>query len=216
MVVAIDGPSGVGKSTLARRLAERLGWTYLDTGAMYRAVTVAWLRDGAVEARLRDTEWLRSLRLDIDHDRVLLDGEDVGTAIRDLETTRRVSQVAAEPAVRRRLTELQRRIGALRPCVLEGRDIGTVVFPDAFFKVFLTASDQVRAHRRWLQMGGPNSGMAEQDVLADQQARDRKDSERSTAPLKRAEDAMTVETDRLDENQALDLLYRETVRRLEA
>ncbi len=213
-VIAIDGPSGVGKSSVARKLAGKLGWTYLDTGAMYRAATLAWLQAGRNASCLTDQVWLQALDLAVDGPSITLYGEDVAEAIRSPEVTRSVSQVSAAPLVRRRLTEMQRRLGARAPSVLEGRDIGTVVFPDAFFKVFLTASDEVRAKRRWLQIGGERSGRTLAQVLAEQQIRDKKDSQRAVAPLRRAEDAFQLETDRLTEDRVVASLRKEVERRL--
>ncbi len=213
-VIAIDGPSGVGKSSVSRALATRLGWTYLDTGAMYRTVTLAWLEAGADARLLADAAWIAALELDFEETRILLGGREVGEAIRGTAVTAAVSQVAASPLVRAHLTHMQRAIATRRPCILDGRDIGTVVFPQAFFKVFLTASPEVRAHRRWLQLGGEQAGQTLAEVLSDQIARDAADSSRSTAPLRQAEDAFLVDSDRYDERQVVDLLEAEARRRL--
>lgn len=213
-VIAIDGPSGVGKSSVSRALAARLGWTYLDTGAMYRTVTLAWLEAGAEPALLDDAAWLGTLELDFQETRILLGGREVGEAIRSATVTGAVSRVAASPTVREHLTRMQRAVATRRPCILDGRDIGTVVFPQSFFKVFLTASPEVRAHRRWLQLGGEQANQALAEVLADQIARDAADSSRSTAPLRQAEDAFLVDTDRHSQNEVVDLLEAEARRRL--
>jgi len=213
-VIAIDGPSGVGKSSVSKFLAKALGWTYLDTGAMYRAVTLAWLRHGQTDALLTNDTWLQGLDLDFAEGKMLLQGARVGTAIRSPEVTRLVSKVAAVPNVRETLTRLQRQIASRKPCVLDGRDIGTVVFPDAFLKVFLTAAPKVRAQRRWLQLGGHESNMSLEEVLADQLERDRQDSERETAPLVKAEDAWVVETDTLAQDQVVKHILSEAKRRL--
>ena len=213
-VVAVDGPSGVGKSTVSKQLAGLLNWTYLDTGAMYRTVTLAWLRDGAKGEGYRDPEWLAGLDMDFQGERIILSGADVATEIRSQAVTDNASTVSAEPAVRKRLTRMQREIGSRRPCILDGRDIGTVVFPDSFFKVFLTASSQVRARRRWLELGGKGSGLTLEKVQADLDERDRKDSTRDLAPLKAAEDAFLLDTENLTEQQVVDILYREARERL--
>jgi CMP/dCMP kinase len=187
MVVAIDGPAGAGKSTVARAVAERLGFTYLDTGAMYRAVALA--ADGheddvAAVAEAADISL---------GDRVLLDGRDVTDAIRTPDVTERSSRVSAMPAVRAALVRKQRALLAEGDWVAEGRDIGTVVCPDAQVKVFLTASPEVRARRRAAQIGEDY-----ETVLADQAVRDRRDSERDHSPLVPAPDAVPVDTSDLD------------------
>ncbi len=213
-VIAIDGPSGVGKSSVARELAKRLDWTYLDTGAMYRVVTLAWLRAGRPD-RLEDPSWLRALQVDFKEEAVLLGGEDVRHHIRSQEVTAHASLVSAMGAVRELLTTIQRRIGTRRPCVLEGRDIGTVVFPDAFFKIFLSAKPEVRARRRWVQQGGARSGRNLEDILRDQKERDHQDSGRDLAPLTRAGDAFVLDTSPHSQEQVVEILYREARHRLE-
>jgi cytidylate kinase len=187
MVVAIDGPAGAGKSTVARAVAERLGFTYLDTGAMYRAVALA--ADGHEDDVAAVAE-----AVDISvGDRVALDGRDVTDAIRTPEVTERSSRISAMPAVRAALVRKQRALLAEGDWVAEGRDIGTVVCPDAQVKVFLTASPEVRARRRAAQIGEDY-----ETVLADQAVRDRRDSERDHSPLVPAPDAVPVDTSDLD------------------
>lgn len=215
-VIAIDGPSGVGKSTVSKGLAKCLGWTYLDTGAMYRTVTQAWLSQGAEPDLFRKEEWLKTLDPDFLEDRVLLNGEDVSQAIRTPEVTASTSLVSADPTVRRLLTNLQRRMAGRRPCILDGRDIGTVVFPQSFFKIFLTASPEIRARRRWLQMGGEQSATSLETVLNDQLERDRKDSSREVAPLRQAEDAFVFDTGDLTQDQVVEALHREALIRLDS
>jgi cytidylate kinase len=206
-VIALDGPSGVGKSSVARDLAQRLGWTYLDTGAMYRAITLAWLRQQDEDpAAFSRREWLESLHLNMNGQGIYLNDENVAQAIRDAQVTAEVSRVAADTTVRTFLTQQQRDIGKRGDCVMDGRDIGTVVIPDALLKVFLTASPEVRARRRWLQQGGPDSGTDIATILKEQQERDRKDSERDTAPLKPAADAVILNTDPYDQAQVVDLI----------
>jgi CMP/dCMP kinase len=197
-IVAIDGPAGAGKSTVARQLARRLGFTIIDTGAIYRSVALAaqragisWEDDDAL-ARLLDA----GLGLTFDGERVLLRGEDVTEAIRTPEISRGASVVSARPVVRQKLLPLQRDLGraAARGAVLEGRDIGTVVFPDADVKFFLTASDEARARRRHAELAEKGLSVPLPEVLADQRRRDKDDTERAIAPLKAAPDAVIVDT----------------------
>ena len=193
MLVAIDGPAGAGKSTVARRVAEALGFTYLDSGAMYRAVALAALERGAEPAEVAPT-----VRIDLG-DRVFLDGRDVTADIRTPEVTEAASVAAADPAVRRAMVALQRRLLGGGDWVAEGRDIGTVVAPDAEVKVFLTASPEARARRRAAELGAD-----EATVLADQTLRDQRDTERAHSPLQAAPDAVTVDTTDLTLDEVVD------------
>jgi cytidylate kinase len=182
-VVAIDGPAGAGKSTVARALAERLGFTYLDSGAMYRAVALAALRRGGPPAAVaRDSE----VELG---ERVLLDGEDVTAAIRAPEVSEAASRVAADAEVREAVVAKQRRLLADGDWVAEGRDIGTVVAPEAEVKVFLTADAHERARRRARELG-----VDERTVLADQAIRDERDRTRAHSPLEPAAAATILDT----------------------
>jgi cytidylate kinase len=192
-VVAIDGPAGAGKSSVARTVAERLGFTYLDSGAMYRCVALAALRRGRPPA---DVAAEVSLSLG---DRVLLDGEDVSAAIRAPDVSEAASVVAADPAVRAAMIAEQRRLLAAGNWVAEGRDIGTVVWPSAELKVFLTASREARAARRAEQIGADLAV-----VLAEQTIRDQRDTERAASPLRAADDAVTVDTSDLTLEQAVE------------
>jgi cytidylate kinase len=185
MVVAIDGPSGAGKSTVARAVAQRLGFTYLDSGAMYRAVALAGLRRGVAAAEVAA---IVSIELEPDGE-VMLDGEEVTSLIRTPEVSQAASIAAADPAVRAALVQQQRHLLSAGDWVAEGRDIGTVVCPEAEVKVFLTASPQERAARRAAQLG---VGVAE--VLADQAVRDERDATREASPLRPAEDAVKLDT----------------------
>ena len=191
LVIAIDGPAGAGKSTVGRAVADRLGLAYLDTGAMYRAMTFAALRRGVVEGDLDDVaEMAPTVAIDITDGVVTVDGVDATTAIRGREVTDAVSQISANPDVRRVLVDRQRGWVAERGgAVVEGRDIGTVVFPDADLKLFITASPRVRAERRVRELGGDVD-----EVEASIVKRDRSDSSRAHSPLSEADDAITVDT----------------------
>lgn len=217
-IVAIDGPAGAGKSTVARQLARRLGFTIIDTGAIYRSVALA-----ARRARVdwEDDEGLRrlldaGLGITFRDDRVFLRGEDVTDAIRTPEITRGASVVSARPVVRQKLLQLQRDLGQASPrgSVLEGRDIGTIVFPDADVKFFLTASDEARAQRRHAELVERGVSVPLAEVLADQRRRDRDDSERTIAPLRPAADAILVDTTGFDLDQVVERCFREASERL--
>ncbi|MGH2862230.1 MAG: (d)CMP kinase [Solirubrobacteraceae bacterium] len=193
MLIAIDGPAGAGKSSVARAVATALGFTYLDTGAMYRSVALASLRRGAAAARLAP-ELAISLG-----ERVLLDGEDVTDAIRAPEVSERASQVAAEPAVRRSMVAEQQRLMAHGDWVADGRDIGTVVAPDAELKVFLTADPAERARRR-----AAESGVDIHTVLAELAIRDARDRSRAESPLRPADGAVELDTTGLTLEQVVE------------
>jgi CMP/dCMP kinase len=203
-VVALDGPSGTGKSTVARRLAGRLGARYLDTGAMYRAATVAVLRGGvALDDAAAISTAVENARIEISTDpvaaSVTLDGERVDAEIRSAETTKAVSAVSAVPSVRALLVDAQRELIADGGIVVEGRDIGSVVWPTARPKVYLTASAEARARRRAGETGGDVSAVA-----ADIERRDRLDSTRAASPLTRSDDAVELDTTELDIDQVVD------------
>ncbi len=203
MIVAIDGPSGAGKSTVAKAVAKELGFSCLDTGAMYRSIAWQALQNGVA---LDDDEALgevaRSYDIAFGHvegdpvpKRVFIGDAEVTDAIRTAEIDRAVSPVSAAPSVRAALLDQQRRIGNAGNYVVEGRDIGTVVFPDAAVKVFLTASDEERAHRRVRQNVDRGIGSIDYDeVLADLRRRDEADSSRATAPLRAADDAVQIDS----------------------
>jgi cytidylate kinase len=214
-IVAIDGPAGAGKSTVARELARRLGFTIVDTGAIYRAVALAaqragigWEDDPGL-ARLLDAGLGISF-VPGEGQRVLLRGDDVTEAIRTPGITRGASIVSARPVVRQKLLGLQRQLGreAPRGAVLEGRDIGTVVFPDADVKFFLTANDEARAARRHAEFVDKGLPVPLGEVLADQRRRDKDDSERAIAPLKPAPDAVVVDTTGMDLGEVVERCYR--------
>jgi len=204
-VVAIDGPSGAGKSTVARALAAALGFTYVDTGALYRTVAhlaerggVAW-EDGPSLAALARA---RSFRFD-DGGALVVDGARVGDAIRTSRVSRGASIVARHPELRRALLEVQRRLGASGGVVLEGRDIGTVVFPDAEVKIFLTATTGERARRRFLELAARGERTTLEQVEREQTARDRADSEREASPLVKADDAVELVCDGMTVEQVV-------------
>jgi CMP/dCMP kinase len=202
-VVALDGPSGTGKSTVARRLAGRLGARYLDTGAMYRAATVAVLHDGCdLTDPVAITRVVESAVIEISTDpdkvSIRLDGEPVDAEIRSAATTAAVSAVSAVPAVRALLVAVQRELIADGGIVVEGRDIGSVVWPTARPKVYLTASAEARAQRRARELGEDVTAVA-----ADIERRDRLDSSRAASPLARAADAIEVDTTDLDIEQVV-------------
>ncbi len=218
-IVAIDGPAGAGKSTVARQLARKLGFSMIDTGAIYRAVALAARRSGVA---WDDDEGLRKLldgglELAFRDDRVILDGHDVSEAIRTPEISRGSSVVSARPVVREKLLGLQRDLGrgAPRGAVLEGRDIGTVVFPEAHVKFFLTASDEARAQRRWTELSEKGLSLTLQDVLADQRRRDKDDTERAIAPLKAAPDAIRIDTTGIDLDAVVERCFQEASARLQ-
>lgn len=214
-IVAIDGPAGAGKSTAARMLAERLGFVLIDTGALYRAVALAATERGV---SWEDAEALGQLAegLELRFGRVgpggrpplFVNGEDRSADIRRPDISQGASRVSAHPPVRDALLGVQRRMGAQGGVVLEGRDIGTVVFPDADVKVFLTASDAARARRRHeeLQSKGVDADLAE--VRRQMEERDRRDAGRAAAPLRRADDAVLLDTSDLDVDQVVERLVR--------
>lgn len=203
-IVAIDGPAGAGKSTVARRLAEQLGYVLVDTGAMYRAVALAALRAGVpwndgerVAALARGIVGARSLAFERDEAlgvRVKLAGEDISEAIRTPEIAQGASTVSADPGVRAALLDLQRQAGQGGGVVLEGRDIGTVVFPDAEVKFFLTASPETRARRRHLELVAKGQTVTFDETLAEVKERDARDEGREVAPLRQAEGAVLVDS----------------------
>lgn len=218
VIVAIDGPSGTGKSTASRKLATLLGAKYLDTGAMYRVATLAVLDEGIdpadVDAVIARTAHLALTVNEDPHSReVILDGRDVSEIIRGAEVTAAVSAVSAIPQVRENLVALQRRLASeAGRCVVEGRDIGTTVLPDAPAKVYLTASAEVRAQRRLDQDVAAGREVDYQAILADIERRDLADSTRATSPLRPAEDATIIDTSELSFDEVISQLVAEVER----
>lgn len=203
MIIAIDGPSAAGKSTLAKRIAKDLGFTYLDTGAMYRALALKILRQGI---ELNDGRVLEDLveatAIDLLESgetlRVLLDGEDVSDKIRTPEVSQMASKASALPVVRQRMLVLQRALGQRGNVVAEGRDIGTVVFPDARLKIYLDASTQERARRRVEELRRAGQPVSLVETLREMAERDTRDRERDLAPLRKADDAVAIDSSSLD------------------
>jgi cytidylate kinase len=194
-IIALDGPSGVGKSTTAKRVAQELGWDYLDTGAMYRAAALALQRAGTgLDDRDGLERVLAGLKIQQRGVREFLGDEDVSDAIRTPEITRMVTPVSADARVREVLVDQQRRIGGQGGWVVDGRDIGTVVFPDACCKIFLTASVEARAGRRFRELQGKGVPLPLAEVAADLERRDLADSTRAVSPLCRAEDAVELDS----------------------
>ena len=219
--IAIDGPSGAGKSTLAKALAEALGFLYVDTGAIYRTVGLRAFRAGADPSDpAAVVPLLEGLDIGMRHagdglQRMYLNGEDVTEAIRRHEISAYASAVSAIPAVRAFLLEQQRALAREHDVVMDGRDIGTVVLPDADVKIFLTAAPEVRARRRWLELKQRGQETGFDTVLRDVLARDEQDTHRAAAPLRRAEDAVLADTTDKDLEQSLALLTQIAKERLE-
>jgi len=212
-IVAIDGPAGAGKSTIARLLAQRLGYTYIDTGAMYRAVALCSERQGI---SWDDPDGLERLTLSLDlefepdgeRSRLLVNGEDVSEAIRTPQISRGASEVSRWPGVRCALVEQQQRMSAEQSVVMEGRDIGTVVFPQAQVKIFLTATPEERSRRRTAELSERGEEADPEQVLQEVLDRDRRDCEREHSPLRQAEDAMEVVTDGMSIDEVVEHLAR--------
>jgi len=204
MIVTIDGPAGAGKSTAARALAARLRYQFLDTGAMYRAVALAALRQGlSHEFPQQVAELAGQVRIELRGPQVFLDSEDVSREIRTSQVTSITFWAADNPGVRAQLVELQRQIAAGKDIVTEGRDQGTVVFPDAECKIFLTASPGERAVRRHVDLQGRGEDLALEEILRQQEQRDARDRSREVGPLRPAEDAIEVCTDGLTPDEVV-------------
>ncbi|MBQ8503785.1 MAG: (d)CMP kinase [Clostridia bacterium] len=210
--VAIDGPAGAGKSTISRKAAAEMGYIYIDTGALYRTVGLNAMRQGAdldsddsIIATLTD-ELKVELRFIDGEQRMFLNGDDVSADIRTPEASMAASRVSAVPRVREYLFDLQKNLAKNNSCVMDGRDIGTVVLPDADVKIFLTASPEARAERRYKELTEKGMDVKLEDVLADMIKRDYDDSHRAIAPLKQADDAILCDTSELNLEESIDLI----------
>jgi cytidylate kinase len=209
VVVAIDGPAGAGKSTIAKRLAERLGFTYIDTGAMYRAVALWALRQNIDPGDAHRTEQLAiAAEIELEPGRIRLNGEDVTEAIREPEVTSGASKVAVIAGVRRAMVAKQRAMGERRSVVMEGRDIGSVVFPDAEVKIFLDANPSERVRRRFQEVQGKGEPVSEDALAAQIAERDRRDSTRAEAPLTQAPDATYLDSTSLSIDEVEEAILR--------
>lgn len=200
-IIALDGPSGSGKSTIANLLANKLKISYLNTGSMYRALTLYFLENNIKKSDTIDIKILKKINIDINEDKVFLNGKDVSQEIRYKEVTENVSWVSSIPVVREYLVELQRNISKNKSIILDGRDIGTVVFPDAKYKFYLDASSFVRAKRRFEQNEIDKSF---EEIKKDIEKRDYLDSHREISPLKKAEDAIEIDSSDLTIDQTIE------------
>ena len=209
--VAIDGPAGAGKSTVARGAEKELGYIYVDTGALYRTVALAATRNGVLESAEKTEQMLKDITVDLAFDDagaqcVYLNGEDVSSLIRTPEISMAASNVSKIPAVRAFLLGLQRDIAANNNVIMDGRDIATVVLPEAQVKIFLTASPECRAERRYKELLEKGENVKYDDVLADVNARDYQDSHREIAPLKPAEDSVVADTSGKSLPQSIEMI----------
>jgi len=209
-IIAIDGPGGSGKSTVARRLAKELGFTYLNTGAMYRAVALA-VSDAGIkpdDPKLEEhtASILKALKIEFAGDRAILNGRDVTREITRPDISDLASTYSTLASVRARLREIQRAIGEQGGVVMEGRDIGTAVFPDAEFKFYLDADPEVRAARRYAELSANGATTNREEVLRELRARDHRDSARELAPMRRADDAKVIDTSKLSIDRVVSAL----------
>lgn len=212
IIIAIDGPAGSGKSTTAKKLSEKLNYLYIDTGAMYRAVTIAWL-DAGVEMTQEALSILMpkvniELKSSANGQRTFLNGEDVSEKIRTSEVTKYSSPLSAVPIVRELLVDMQRDMGKKGAVILDGRDIGTVVFPQAELKIFLVASIEARASRRAKEMQEKGMEVSIEEIAKQIEIRDHNDSTRSHSPLKKAEDAIEIDTSNISIDEQVDMILK--------
>lgn len=210
LAIAIDGPAGAGKSTIAKKIAAKLGIVYVDTGAMYRTAALYMIRAGIdiKSEREKLLENLDNIKMDIVYNekgqRMYLDGEDVSEEIRKEIVSMGASNIAVIPEVRLKLVEMQRDIAASKSVIMDGRDIGTYVLPDAELKIFLTATDTCRAERRFSELTNKGIVCNFDEILEDIRKRDKNDSEREFAPLKQADDAVFVDSTKMSEDEVLE------------
>jgi cytidylate kinase len=214
IIIAIDGHSSCGKSTMAKQLAQQLGYIYIDTGAMYRVVTLVALRNGWIENKVPDAEkviaGMKDIAITFQWDEKLgknttfLNDENVEEEIRRLEVSENVSPISTIPEIREELVKQQRKNGTNKGIVMDGRDIGTVVFPNAELKIFMTASPEIRAQRRYLELKEKGLEVNLEDVLANVQSRDKIDSSRATSPLKKADDALILDNSHMSREEQLE------------
>lgn len=224
IIIAIDGHSSCGKSTVAKQLAQRLGYIYIDTGAMYRVVTLVALRNGWIVNKIPDVEkviaGLNDIKISFRWDEKLgrnttfLNGENVEEEIRRLEVSENVSPISTIAEVRREMVKQQRENGKNKGIVMDGRDIGTVVFPDAELKIFMTASPEIRAQRRFSELKEKGLDVSFDEVLANVEGRDKIDSSRAVSPLKKAEDAVVLDNSYLTREEQLDWVMEKVKERL--
>ena len=199
MIIAIDGPAGSGKSTISKEISEELGITYLDTGAMYRLFTLKVLKEGiSFNESEKIRELLENLNINIENDRFYLDGEDVTEKIRTYQVSDNVSKIAALKEVREKMVLLQREFSKSKDVILDGRDIGTVVFPDADIKIFLVADPMERAKRRYRELKEKGEDVSLDEIFKNIMERDKIDSNRDTAPLRKAADAVEIDTTKMN------------------
>ncbi|MDX1283429.1 MAG: (d)CMP kinase [Draconibacterium sp.] len=213
IIIAVDGHSSCGKSTMAKSLAQKLGYIYIDSGAMYRVVTLVALRNGWINNKVPDVkkviEGLKDVKITFKWNEeqgkntTFLNGENVEDEIRQLEVSENVSPISAIAEVRKEMVKQQRENGKNKGIVMDGRDIGTVVFPKAELKIFMTASPEIRAQRRYLELTEKGEKVNFDDILANVQGRDKIDSTRAVSPLKKAEDALILDNSKLNREQQL-------------
>jgi len=224
IIIAIDGHSSCGKSTVAKQLAQRLGYIYIDTGAMYRVVTLVALRNGWIVNKIPDVEkviaGLKDIKISFRWDEKLgrnttfLNGENVEEEIRRLEVSENVSPISTIAEVRKEMVKQQRENGKNKGIVMDGRDIGTVVFPDAELKIFMTASPEIRAQRRFSELKEKGLDVSFDEVLANVEGRDKIDSSRAVSPLKKADDAVELDNSHLTREEQLDWAMEKVKERL--
>ena len=206
MIIAIDGPAGSGKSTTSKLVAERLGISHLDTGSMYRAVTLYFIENKYSVDYVDIDSIMNSIDLEISDGAVFLNGNDVTTKLRTQEVSRLVSDISSLQKVRFRMVEIQRKISQNKSIVIDGRDIGTVVFPEAEFKFFITASIESRAKRRFDELKVSDSNVNLDEISKQIEERDYFDSTRTNSPLRKAEDAIIIDTTRLSIDEQVNII----------